>query len=235
MKIMSEVYWEQGGRSVNQDSVTLQQALTRRGRVMLAAVSDGIGGLMEGENASGFITERLTECFYDGLVPLVGRQKGRRALQRCLLRCFYELNQELRRYGEGKEICLGATVSLLFLWKNRYLLFHLGDSRIYLCRRGGGRLLTRDHVAGGGITRCMGSFPFRYPDISHGRAHTGSGFLLCTDGFYRTFDGQVWQVLSPPDIESEDQIRRRLRSLGAQAAKRGEQDNLSAVYAVVCG
>ena len=48
---MSEVYWEQGGRSVNQDSLTLQQAFTRRGRVMLAVVSDGIGGLMEGENA----------------------------------------------------------------------------------------------------------------------------------------------------------------------------------------
>ncbi len=235
MRIMSEVYWEQGGRSVNKDSLTLQQAFTRRGRVMLAVVSDGIGGLMEGENASGFVTERLTECFYKRLAPLAGRGKGRKALQRCLLRCFYEMNQELRRYGEGREIRLGATVSLLFLWKKRYLLFHLGDSRVYLCRKGTGRLLTRDHVSGGGITRCMGSFPFQYPDIAWGRIRRGSGFLLCTDGFYRSFDGRQWQVLSPRDIGSGDQIRRRLRELGAMAIRSGERDNLSAVYAVVCG
>ena len=52
---MSGVYWDRGRRCVNQDSLTLQQALTRRGRMVLAAVSDGIGGLSEGENASGFI------------------------------------------------------------------------------------------------------------------------------------------------------------------------------------
>ena len=61
LKLMSGIYWDRGRRAVNQDSLTLQQAITNRGRVMLAAVSDGIGGLSEGENASGFITEKLTE------------------------------------------------------------------------------------------------------------------------------------------------------------------------------
>ena len=48
MKIISGVYWDQGEREFNQDSLALQQVMTNRGRVLLAAVSDGIGGLKEG-------------------------------------------------------------------------------------------------------------------------------------------------------------------------------------------
>lgn len=234
MKIMSGVYWERGNRPVNQDSLILQQALTRGGRVLLAAVSDGIGGLSEGENASGFITEMLAEHFYGQLIGLAGRKKGKTAMKKSLLRCFYEMNSRLRRYGEGKEIRLGATVSLLFLWGHHYMIFHLGDSRIYLCGRKDARLLTRDHVEGTGITRCMGSFPFQYPDIYSGSLHGRKGFLLCTDGFYRTLGQEALRALGPGGISGDGQIERRLRQIGTAAMKRGEQDNLSAVYCVAC-
>lgn len=235
MKIMSGVYWERGRRPVNQDSLTLQQALTCRGRVVLAAVSDGIGGLSEGENASGFITEMLAELFYGQLAELAGRKKRKSFLKKSVLRCFYEMNERLRRYAQGKEILLGATVSVLFLWGRRYMIFHLGDSRIYLYSRKGIRLLTRDHGGAGGITKCMGSFPFQYPDIRFGRLWGRSGFLLCTDGFYRTLDKESLKALSPKDISGEEQLERRLRTLGAAAEKRGEQDNLSAVYCIAYG
>lgn len=232
LKLMSGIYWDRGRRAVNQDSLTLQQAITNRGRVMLAAVSDGIGGLSEGENASGFITEKLTEHFYGQLTYLAGRKKGKTAIKKSLLRCFYEMNGQLKRYGGGKEIRLGATISLLFLWGRRYVIFHLGDSRIYLYNRKGIRLLTRDHGGKDGITRCMGSFPFQYPDIQFGRIHGRSGFLLCTDGFYRTLDEDGLKALAPGDISGEEQIERRLRTLGMAAGKKGEQDNLSAVYCI---
>ena len=235
MKIMSGVYWDRGRRCVNQDSLTLQQALTRRGRMVLAAVSDGIGGLSEGENASGFITEKLAEHFYGQLAEQACRKKGKRFLKKSVLRCFYEMNEELRRYGRGKEISLGATVSLLFLWGKRYMIFHLGDSRIYLYNRKGVSLLTGDHGGAGGITKCMGSFPFQYPDIHFGRIYGRSGFLLCTDGFYRTLDRESLKALLPKDISGEEQLERRLRTLGAAAEKRGEQDNLSAVYCIAYG
>ena len=190
---MSGVYWDRGRRCVNQDSLTLQQALTRRGRMVLAAVSDGIGGLSEGENASGFITEKLAELFYGQLAELACRKKGKRFLKKSVLRCFYEMNEELRRYGQGKEISLGATVSLLFLWGKRYMIFHLGDSRIYLYNRKGVSLLTGDHGGAGGITKCMGSFPFQYPDIHFGRIYGRSGFLLCTDGFWELIEEKKMQ------------------------------------------
>ena len=53
MKYLSGFYWERGRSKANQDSIVLQQVVTDYGRILLAAVSDGIGGLSEGENASG--------------------------------------------------------------------------------------------------------------------------------------------------------------------------------------
>lgn len=235
MRIISGVYWDQGGRASNQDSLTLQQVLTRRGRVAMAAVSDGIGGLSEGEIASGYITERLTENFYGQMVSLVGRRKSKKAVKNSLLRCFCDIHEELKRYAQGKEISLGATVSLLFIWKKQYVIFHLGDSRIYLYHRGKVKLLTKDHSDGGhGVTKCMGSFPFRYPDIQFGSIHGRSGFLLCTDGFYRTIDEKTRQILLPEDIDSDRQAERRLKEMARAAKKKGESDNLSAVYLAAC-
>lgn len=233
MKIISGVYWDQGERNQNQDSLILQQIMTSRGRVVLAAVSDGIGGLKEGENASGYITEKLVENFYNQMIALVGRGKGKRSIERSLMRCFYEINDGLRSYGRGKDIKLGATISLLFIWKRNYMIFHLGDSRIYQCGRKGMRLLTRDHSDGGrGLTKCAGSFPFQPPDICLGRVHKEGGFLLCTDGFYRRIEREMFKVLAPDDIAGDEQIARRLRELGMEALKRGEKDNMSAVYLI---
>lgn len=236
LQIISGVYWDQGGRDVNQDSLILQQVMTNRGRVVLAAVSDGIGGLREGENASGYITEKLIGNFYNQMISLVGRGKGKKSMERSLMRCFYDINDGLRRYGNGKDIKLGATISLLFLWKRSYVIFHLGDSRIYLCCRRKAKLLTEDHTDGGrGLTRCMGSFPFQCPDIRFGRIHREEGFLLCTDGFYTFMEKDIAQVLWPREIGSGEQIEKRLRELALAAQRRGQQDNMSAVYLIASG
>lgn len=239
LKILSAVYWDQGGRTVNQDSITLQQVMTAKGRVMMAAVSDGIGGLEEGENASGYITERLIENFYAQMVPLVGRRKGKRVLMKSLLRCFCDINENLKRYGKDKDIQLGATISLLFVWRRQYVIMHLGDSRIYFWSsyrllKGRIKMLTEDHSDGSSrLSKCMGSFPFQYPDVRFGRLKRKSGFLLCTDGFYRRMGVEALNALAPGEISSEEQIYRRLREIAAASFKKGEEDNLSAVYAMV--
>lgn len=231
LKMISGVYWDRGKRAVNQDSLMLQQVMTNRGRAALAAVSDGIGGLEEGELASGYITEKLVENFYHQMIPLVGRGKGKRAIERSLMRCFYEINDGLRRYGRGKEIKLGATISLIFIWKRNYVIFHLGDSRIYQCGKEKVKCLTRDDSDGRrGLTRCMGSFPFQEPQICFGRVRRKHGFLLCTDGFYRTVEEELGGVLAAEEIGSGEQAEKRLRELAMAALKRGEKDNMSAVY-----
>lgn len=231
MKVISGIYWDRGKRDFNQDSLLLQQAMTSRGRMLLAVVSDGIGGLEEGEKASGYIAEMLAENFYRHVVPVMGRGKGKNGLRRNFLRCFYEINEALKAYGRERDLKLGATVSLVFVWRKNYGIFHLGDSRIYLFRRGRIRMLTRDHSDDGrGLTKCLGSFPFQAPDIQFGRLGRRSGFLLCTDGFYRMLGLSELEILLPGEIDLEEQIERRLRELAGAALKKGEADNMSAVY-----
>lgn len=231
MRVISGIYWDKGRRSIYQDSLLLQQAMTLRGRVILAVVSDGIGGLEEGEKASGCIVEKLMENYYDHMISLVARGKGRKNLKRNFLRCFWEINQALKVYGGERDIKLGATVSLMFVWKRNYGIVHLGDSRIYLYQKGRIKALTRDHsCGGGGLTRCLGSFPFQRPDIQFGRLRRKTGVLLCTDGFYRRLEPAQLNVLLPKEMEREEQVEKRLRGLAAAALRKGETDNMSAVY-----
>ena len=56
--------WEKGECETNEDSLVLQQVETRVGTVTLAAVCDGVGGLKEGETASGYMAEMLIVWFY---------------------------------------------------------------------------------------------------------------------------------------------------------------------------
>lgn len=234
MNILTGIYWDQGRRENNQDSIVLQQVRTNCGRVLLAVVCDGVGGLDQGENASGFVGERLTEIFYTELIPLIQRRKGRKAILRSLLRCVYSVREELHRYAAEREISLGTTLSLLLLWKRRYLILHLGDSRIYHYQGNGRRQLTRDHSDGRNqLTRCLSSFPYQVPDIRFGRRWGKCAFLLCTDGFYKKQDETGFSLLDPAGVDSGQQAGKRLEEMEKQALKRGEQDNLSAVYVKV--
>lgn len=233
MEIISGIYWDKGKRGNNQDSLMLEQVYTSRGRVLLAVVSDGIGGLEEGETASGFIIEKLLQNFYQEIIILIGKKRGKVPLKRSFLRCFYEINQLLNQYGKSKEIRLGATVSLLLVWKKNYLLMHLGDSRIYQIKKGIQKM-TRNHSAGGGILKkCMGSFAYEMPDIRTGRILGKTGFLLCTDGFdHYIREEMLLEALSPKEIQKEEQIDKRLKQLVSFEINRGERDNISAIYLV---
>lgn len=230
MKVLSGVYWDSGQRLHNEDSVALQQVLTCRGRVFLAIVCDGIGGLPHGETASGYVVERFVEHFYRQLIAYIGNGRSWRAVCNSMSRCFYEIGQELNVYGTRRELSLGTTASLLLCWRNRYVIFHIGDSRIYCCTKRGLRQMTQDHSDGKhGLLKCLGSFSVQKPQVKRGRVWANRGFLLCTDGFYRKMSDEVG-LWDPTEIYEQEQIEKRLEANAAFVKSQGEKDNLSAVY-----
>lgn len=233
MKIISGVYWDRGQRSRNEDSLILEQVFTKKGRILLAAVSDGIGGLPEGETASGFILEKLLQNFYHRMLPLIEKGKGRRFLERSLLRCFFETNQILKKYAESKGITLGAAVSVLFIYRKKFLIFHLGDTRIYrICGKNNIEQITEDHVAeNNALTKCIGSFTYQVPDIIKGRIGKAESFLLCSDGFYHYAEkNMIMELLNPREELTREQIEKRLREMAGYGTRMGEQDNRTALY-----
>lgn len=234
-KNMVSVYWEKGPvRSVNQDSLVVLQALTLRGRVLLAAVCDGMGGMDAGECASGYLTEELVTWFYDGLLTAIAKKKPLWVIRRSAERKVYQVQSRLGRYAAKRDLALGTTMSLLVLWEKKYLIWHLGDSRIY--RLSGGKknkisLLTKDHIQGSNrLTKCVGSFGFFTPDFKMGTIRKNEAFLLCSDGFRNHTDmKEIGEILSPEKM-TKDKCDRRLREIGEAVMRRGERDNLSAIY-----
>lgn len=237
MQYVTGVYWCRGRAAVNQDAVVLQQVLTRRGRVLLAAVCDGMGGLSMGEEVSGYAAVQLREWFYRELLYMIRRKKRLWVIRRSLDRLVFSMQRHLGRYAAREEISLGTTMTVLVLWEKTYLLWHLGDSRAYRLRGGCIEQLTTDHVYGAEkLTRCLGSFGYFVPAHGMGTLRRGESILLCTDGFRRRVSQQElggvmgFDAAGSRGLVEEARIERRLKEIGGVCMKRGETDNLSAVY-----
>lgn len=235
MNYQVNVYWNKGAvRKSNQDSVLVLKALTSQGRVLLAAVCDGMGGMDRGEYTSGYLTEELVTWFYDGLLQAIGKRKPLWVLRRSLERNLYRIQCRLQTYAVRRGLEMGTTMSLLVLWEKKYLLWHLGDSRIY--RLSGHRkrkivLMTKDHVQGKNrLTKCVGSFGYFWPDFRTGIIGKGEAFLLCSDGFWHMMGSKELGETLVPALMTEERCERRLKEIAETAMRRGERDNLSAVY-----
>ncbi|MDE5717420.1 MAG: protein phosphatase 2C domain-containing protein [Lachnospiraceae bacterium] len=233
MRYLTDVYWCRGREAEkNQDSVVLQQVLTRRGRVLLAAVCDGMGGAACGGEASGYAAEQLRAWYYTELFAMIRKNKRYWVIRRSLDRLVFHMQREMKRYAAQEEISLGTTMTVLVLWERTWLLWHLGDSRAYRLRGRHMEQLTEDHAQEAGqLTKCLGSFGSFTPQHKMGVLKPGEGILLCSDGFRRRVDGEELQeVMNPRGLTGEEQIGRRLKEIGETCMKRGEKDNLSAVY-----
>lgn len=233
MRYLTDVYWCRGVVSDrNQDSVVLQQVLTGRGRVLLAAVCDGMGGISCGGEASGYAAEQIREWFYTELFAMIRKNKRYWVIRRSLDRLAFHVQGQLKHYAAQEGISLGTTMTVLVVWERTWLLWHLGDSRAYRLRGRRMEQLTTDHVHDEGkLTKCLGSFGWFAPQHRLGVLKPGEGMLLCTDGFRRRVTAQELQeVMNPREIAGEEQIGRRLKEIGETCMKRGERDNLSAVY-----
>ncbi len=233
MRYVTNVYWCRGTMAEkNQDSVVLQQVLTRRGRVLLAAVCDGMGGVSRGGEASGYVAVQLRKWFYTELFAMMQKNKRYWVIRRSMDRLMYHLQGQLKRYAAQEEISMGTTVTALVVWERTWLLWHLGDSRAYRLGWRGMEQLTEDHAQDAGkLTKCLGSFGYFVPQHRMGVLKPGEGILLCTDGFRRRVTvEELRAVMNPGELAGEEQIGRRLKEIGETCMKRGETDNLSAVY-----
>lgn len=239
MNYESDIYWNRGtAHHVNQDSLILLQALTSQGRVLMAVICDGMGGMDAGECASGYLVEELVTWFYDGLLDAIGGKKALWIIRRCAERKIYQIQSRIKRYADKRSIAMGTTLSMLVLWEKKYMIWHLGDSRIYRLGRkskNGVRLMTKDHAdREGRLFKCVGSFGFFVPDFKMGNLKNGEAFLLCSDGFRNRMGmEEIGEALAPEQMR-EDRIRKRLREIGESARRRGERDDLSAVYIKIC-
>lgn len=141
-----KVHWEIGSRSTvglsisrlkNEDNYGIRQQQNSNSSEswILAAVADGMGGMAQGEVASKLAVETVQEA----LVPsdLNNPEKRNNWLKSLVEKANERVTNTVR---EG-----GTTLSLVFGYGRDLSLAHVGDSRIFLLRKGIICQLSEDH------------------------------------------------------------------------------------------
>lgn len=238
-------------KKTNQDALLLKSAKTPYNTVLLGAIADGVGGLKCGELASSTIVHDLDRWFEIELPDYIKSVNCLEIVKESLLSVVYHANTKLREYMREKNIQLGTTIALLFLYENQYLTIHVGDTRVYWYAMDEIYQLTKDHTyvqreidAGrmtveeakrSGrehiLTQCIGSSQQIVPDVHTGIVRADSVFLICSDGFRNSISHEELKgMLESAGHCSKEDFCRIPYSAVERIKERGERDNISAVF-----
>ena len=224
-------------RKGNEDSF-FADANEYRGLFMVA---DGMGGHAAGEVASQMAVE-VVSVDLEKLKDLESAD----ALQLVALSLRHANRAVFERSAaERDKMGMGSTASVLVLGDERFIVGHIGDSRIYLFRDGEMRQITHDHSVvqeqidagiitrdaaknhkqSNVITRCIGMGWDVEPDITDGEVHQGDVFLLASDGLTGMVDD--WRLSQL--LGSRAAPERMVDAMISEANARGGVDNITAV------
>lgn len=158
-------------------------------------------------------------------------------------RRIYRMNEE-RGFSEGQG--MGTTVAGLWAMPNHdeAVIFHVGDSRLYLHREGRLVLLTRDHTLyqqweGHGrigpappqniILRCLGPSSEVIPEIRLQTLRAGDMILICSDGLTSMLSD--FQIETTLNHSGSQCLQSRCQELVTQANSQGGHDNITVLLA----
>lgn len=222
-------------RSGNEDNYVV---VPERG---IFVVADGMGGHAAGEVASEMAVRYMTREL-GSLVNLADEQVAERmraAIRAANAAIFQRTLTEIDKRG------MGTTVTALVLYRARFLVGQVGDSRAYLLRDGALTQITKDHsyvqeqVDAGYltpeqarshpysnvITRCVGANSEVVPDIYVGAVKPHDLLLLASDGLTGMLeDPEINKVLA-----SDRSPQEKVDDLINDANRHGGLDNITAI------
>jgi len=205
--------------------------------VGLVAVADGVSGALGAETASRMAVDALAREYRSLPASLSTARRLARAAQRANIE-VHELSlfvPELR----GMSTTLTAAV----VDGGQLHAVHVGDSRLYLIRRGAVSQLTKDHTAAAErvrfgvngdpsfvLTRSLGRELICTLDRITMTLQEGDLLLLCSDGLHRVLaEQELEQVVRDADASQA------CRALIETANGRGTPDNVTAAVVRMIG
>ena len=224
------IFYDRGGRKSNQDSVALHKVTTKKGELIMALVSDGCGGMDDGEYAGGYVAEKMSAWFYEVLINIVKRTDSFSKIERAVNRKLFSIHEDLKKTGDRDGKKLAATFTMLIAYRKRYIVLWLGDSPcVVLGRRI--KFITSAREKDGVLTKCVGCGRYFYPMSKTGWIKKNTAILLTTDGIGKYLGmKRISEPLLPEHIDSAKSADRRLNTIGKFLQNSGETDNMSAVY-----
>ena len=235
-------------REGNEDSFHIEESLG------LYIVADGMGGHLAGEVASQVAVNTIAKSFRKWVeeeIPddeLFGRFDDSLSLHGNHIlssigtanRIVHEMAIEYDQYHG-----MGTTIVTLLVTPNLIIAANVGDSRLYLVRKGRIERLSRDHTIVNEqveqgvmtpeeaessplkhvLTRNLGSSEYVEPDVFEIEPDNDDRFILCTDGLTDLVnDAEILEMAN-----EEGDPDRLCRQFIEKALKRGGHDNTTVV------
>lgn len=201
---------------------------------LVLAVCDGMGGEESGEFASLTAVRSVAQA----------KLQDREELNSAVRNCIEAANEKINSSGKRS----GTTLALAVILKKGTYCFNVGDSRIYILKKGKFKRLTNDHTQGAEnvkegtvslenerknadgnkLTRCIGIGNYRsaenYPAIG-GKYR----LLICSDGLTDMVNDKDINRIMSENEKISDVAEKLLRS----ALKNGGNDNVTVIAADV--
>lgn len=234
-------------KSTNQDSAIIKHASFDEGEVLMAIICDGMGGLSKGELASATVIRAFSKWFDEELkfelenidMQVIG---GKWALM------LKDLNVKILEYGKKSGNSLGTTFSGILFVNDKYVIVHVGDSRIYHIGSSVKQLTTDQTFVAREISRgtmtleqakkdkrrnlllqCVGASDVVTPEVICGTTEKGA-YMICSDGFrHEITESEVYESLNPVNLVNKNAMHSNVRYLIEQDKSRNEKDNISAL------
>lgn len=238
-------------KNSNQDSVCIKEAKTIIGNIIMAIVCDGMGGLSKGELASASVVIEFSRWFEEELPRQIMLKDYENDIKLRWNEIIQLENEKIGTYGNKNKIQLGTTLTILLIIDNKkYLIGHVGDSRVYRLNDFGIFQLTEDQtvvaseVKAGRMTeeqaavdprrsvllQCVGASNNVKPAILEGEVEQNDMFLMCSDGFrHEVSSDEIYEKLRPREMENETVMKEQLVQLTEIVKSRRESDNISSL------
>lgn len=237
-------------REKNEDCFLVNSEVKNNGELYVSnvnnfviAVADGMGGARGGEIASFLVLDSLSDInVEDSFLDIRKKLK--------------EINQRVNNYAKSNKDLYGMGSTLVGLLYNQHksIIFNLGDSRLYLFRKGYIRQLTKDHSLvqrlqdigeisreekkehklSNILTQCLGGDKISEidPEVIEDITFTeGDLVIMCSDGLYNMLDDDIFEEMLKKDCN----IHTLGKSLIYEANLRGGEDNMTLILVKVGG
>lgn len=236
-------------KNTNQDSYSVRMANTNIGKIVLAVLCDGMGGLDKGELASATLVNAFNRWFAERLPHLISTNISDATITREWNNLLTDYNEKIKLYGKKAASKLGTTVTAMLIMERKYYIINVGDTRAYeitheLIQITKDQTVVAKDMAEGNITaeeaehdvrrsvllQCIGASDNIFPEIFIGTTKKEAVYMLCSDGFRHEVTGdEIFEGLKPEIMTSQEMMQSNVQKLIDLNKQRMETDNITAV------
>lgn len=236
-------------KDTNQDSFGVKTADTQLGKMTIAIICDGMGGLSKGEVASATVVDAFHKWILHRLPDLCKSGISENVIRNEWTEIILSCNKKISNYGKSIGIDLGTTLTVIMLTETKYFVVNIGDSRVYEIFDSV-LLLTKDQtvvakeIEAGILTeeqakidprrsvllQCIGASEVVEPEYFFGDTKKNAVYMLCSDGFrHEITNDEIFQYLNPNVMLDAQQMKQNMDILIDINKQRQEKDNISVI------